>query len=79
MRQPAVPRELAVLNRFLPLLPRDPLILLADRAVMRKKEEKLTDMRRSMGALSGLDIDDIAHGVRSNDSRRKYEDEKLGV
>jgi hypothetical protein len=62
-------RHPAVLDRFLPLLPRDPLTLLAERTVMRKRAKR-TSMRRSLGALSRLEICGRAHEVRSSGSRQ---------
>ena len=64
-----MPRGLAVVNRFLPPLPRDPLTLLAERTVIRKREKR-TSTRRSLGALSRLEICGRAHDVRSSGSRQ---------
>jgi hypothetical protein len=65
VRQPAVPRGFSVLNRFLLILPRDPLTLLVERTVIRKREN-LTSTRRSLSALSRLEICGRAHDVRSS-------------
>jgi hypothetical protein len=62
-----VPRGLAVLNRFLPPLPRHPSILLAERTVIRKGAKR-TSTRRNLGALSRLEICGRAHDVRSSGS-----------
>ena len=70
-------RQPAVLNRFLPPLSRDPLILLADRTVMRKRAKR-TITRHSLGAISRLEIDGRVHDVRSSGGSQKYECERFG-